>query len=126
MPMKGRSRIDLRCSCSRAFHDWHVDCEYNREGHDPKTLAFSAEVASPDDTEGNTVYPDIIVHHRGEQDNLLVVEAKKMGNHRGDDHDFRKLIAFRRQLKYRYAVFLRLGTDRVTLILNSAIDACAC
>jgi hypothetical protein len=46
------------------FPEWHVDCEYNREGHEIKRV------------NGNVVVPDIIVHRRGTQDNLLVIEAK--------------------------------------------------
>ncbi len=25
-----------------AFPDWHVDCEYNRDGHDPKEIDFGS------------------------------------------------------------------------------------
>lgn len=46
----------------QAFPDWDVDCEYNRDGHDPKEIAFG----SGDDAEhGSRVFPDVIVHKRG-------------------------------------------------------------
>jgi hypothetical protein len=48
--------------------DWHVNCEYNRQGGgiDPK-----------EDSTGAHRRPDIIVHERGhDHNNLLVVEVK--------------------------------------------------
>lgn len=46
----------------QAFPGWDVDCEYNRDGHDPKEIAFG----SGDDAEhGSRAFPDVIVHKRG-------------------------------------------------------------
>ncbi len=46
----------------QAFPGWDVDCEYNRDGHDPKEIAFG----SGDDAEhGSRVFPDAIGHKRG-------------------------------------------------------------
>jgi hypothetical protein len=42
-----------------------VDPEYNRDGHEVKR------------SDGVIVVPDVIVHHRGTSDNLLVIEVKK-------------------------------------------------
>jgi hypothetical protein len=65
------------------FKGWDVDCEYNRDRHDPKILnlpnIYSLEVW-PDDVQAKTVYPDIIVHRRGMEENLLVIEIKKTSN----------------------------------------------
>jgi hypothetical protein len=93
-----------------AAHGYEVDCEYNRvemckKGSkqldylvDNTDYSFSETKDSDDypakDSDGKTVYPDIIVHHRGRTepaDNLLVVEAKK---HRTDNNDRLKLKAF--------------------------------
>ncbi|WP_151147699.1 hypothetical protein [Haloarcula sp. CBA1131] len=54
-----------------------VDCEYNRENHgDTKTLPKPQE-----DNEEDQIYPDVIVHKRGNHSkNLLVIEAKKETN----------------------------------------------
>lgn len=51
------------------FDGWDVDCEYNRDGHEPKEIAFGAE---GDGEHGSRVFPDVIVHRRGSGDNLLV------------------------------------------------------
>ena len=83
------------------FPGWDVDCEYNRIGNqriDPKRLQFDVNQTSTDDDQGKTVYPDIIVHHRRIQDNLLVIEIKKSTNPETGDHDEQKLRAFTKQL----------------------------
>lgn len=88
-----------------AFEGWDVDCEYNRDGHDPKEIAFG----SGDDAEhGSRVFPDVIVHRRGTGDNHVVFELKKSNNPESDDRDFEKLRGYCSQLGYRHGVFLRL------------------
>ena len=78
-----------------------VDCEYNREGDKPKT--------SP---AGALVYPDIIVHRRGNNSlNHLAVEVKLTSNTERDDDDLAKLEGYRSpKFGYLYAVFLRIGS----------------
>lgn len=90
------------------FPGWNVDCEYNRDGHDSKRLDLrpTNDVSSAD-TEARTVFPDIIVHRRRAKDNLLVLEAKKSTGTRANC-DKQKLRAFKEQLKYKYAVFVRI------------------
>lgn len=60
------------------FRHLNVDCEYNRHGLNAKILSRFAECIGEDDSRDRMVYPDIIVHRRGEdKSNLLVIEAKK-------------------------------------------------
>ena len=87
------------------FPDWNVDCEYNRDGHDPKRVGFEAGKQDESKGEGSLVYPDIIVHHRGQRDNLLVVEVKSKSG--GDKRDKHKLCAYKSGLGYSHALFLR-------------------
>ncbi len=90
------------------FPDWDVDCEYNRDEIDPKRLNLNPESVELDDVEGTTVYPDIIVHNRGETSNHLAIEIKKDS---GDSaKDLQKLQALRSQLNYTHALFLRFST----------------
>lgn len=49
------------------FSDWNVDCEYNRNMEHPKILGIPIEDTKTDDTDGKTVYPDIIIHKRGKK-----------------------------------------------------------
>jgi hypothetical protein len=93
------------------FAEWHVDCEYNRKGHDPKRLNLRVEQVDTANTQAKTVYPDIIVHHRNSDDNLLVIEIKKSTNPDDGEFDREKLEAFISQLGYKYGLFIKLITD---------------
>ncbi len=82
------------------FKGWDVDCEYNRDHHDPKILnlpGISSLEVRPDDVQAKTVYPDIIVHHRGTEDNLLVIEIKKANNPESIDFDMLELKEYKEQ-----------------------------
>lgn len=94
----------LACYLKPAFPEWDVDVEYNRQGLDPKRIGIgdSAEL----------VYPDIIVHRRLSDDNLLVVEMKKGDFPTPDEEDMKKLRAYVAKFKYQNALFLRLSTTK--------------
>jgi hypothetical protein len=78
------------------FPGWHVDAEYNRDGHDVKKA------------NGEIVVPDVIVHRRGTPENLLVIEAKKSTTTEPDDEVLAKLNGFRSSdLQYRHALFVK-------------------
>jgi len=100
----------------REFPDWNVDCEYNRDHHDPKRLDLPPRHdISSDDLHAKTVFPDIIIHKRGTDQNFVVIEVKKSSNPENDDWDLAKLAAFKNQLRYEIAMFFRFrtGTDDV-------------
>lgn len=93
------------------FPEWHVDVEYNRDLVDVKRLPIPPREPGASDIEAVTVYPDIIVHRRGTDDNLLVVEVKKTqaGKH---DFDRQKLRYFTSPppdgFGYRFGVLVNL------------------
>ena len=89
------------------FAGWDVDAEYNRN-HDDKKVIPKAELIPSDDLNGQTVFPDIIVHRRGTDENLLVVEVKKTSNPEPTEKDLDKLGRLKDFLEYRYALFIRL------------------
>ena len=96
------------------FPLWDVDCEYNRICDVKKSLKYLYQGNLTDeepheDTKGKTVFPDIIVHKRGRQCNLLVVEVKKTNSDVCDDVDIYKLHAFKNELEYSHALFLKIG-----------------
>lgn len=93
------------------FHGWAVDCEYNRNHDDPKRLEIPRRNIPNDDTQARTVFPDIIVHKRGTDENLLVIEMKKTTSQEADDFDLHKLEAFKKQLGYQFAVFVKVRTS---------------
>jgi hypothetical protein len=104
------------------FTDWDVDVEYNRDGHDDNKLLQLPlrKEPSSDDVDARTVYPDIIVHHRGlhgSANNLLVVEVKKSSNREVREHayDRLKLRQFQRELAYCHAYLVILKTDNAPM-----------
>lgn len=89
------------------FPDHKVDAEYNRVGLDgsPKRLNLPLKCGG----ENTPVYPDIVVHHRGDnEENILVVEIKKTTNKQSRRCDLIKLEAYREQLYYQLGAFLEL------------------
>ena len=104
------------------FSDWNVDCEYNRNHDVKKELQFPVESISNDDTQAKTVFPDIIVHHRNTDDNLLVIEVKKSTNPFSDKDDLQKLALFKEQLNYRYAVFFRFTTREEAIGVEMGLE----
>ena len=106
------------------FTSWNVDCEYNRNNGNSKRLHVLAPgCVSTDDTDANTVYPDIIVHRRASTDNLLVIEAKKAG--RDKSFDRLKLQAFldRDGFGYIYAASLEFIVGKKCGIKIERVDA---
>lgn len=101
-----------------AFPDYNVDCEYNRQGNETKRLPVGPTDCRSDDLDAVTVYPDIIIHKRGVQDNnLLVIEVKK-SNARNcsadNERDINKLQGFtdpRGEYRYKVGVFLILDVN---------------
>ncbi|NNM86167.1 MAG: hypothetical protein HKL96_10485 [Phycisphaerales bacterium] len=87
------------------FPGLDVDCEYNRDETDPKR-----------DTERKLIRPDIIVHRRGTQENILVIEAKKPNNPNDDEKKLQQLTSKEGKLKYRFGVRLVLKTGNCASI----------
>ena len=96
------------------FSGWNVDCEYNRNHDDVKRLQLESRTTNDQDTEAVTVFPDIIIHRRSSDENLLVIEMKKTSSRKNGDYDKRKLKAFKDELHYTYAAFLLLETGSKT------------
>lgn len=83
------------------FSEFDVDCEYNRDGHDPKDIDIPIKVGEvyTNETKATTVYPDIILHKRDSKANVAVIEAKKNTNP-DFETDIIKLEAFQSTLHY--------------------------
>lgn len=105
------------------FPEYHVDCEYNRDGFDKKVLEaelkIKSEEISSDDEEGKTVFPDILIHKRGEkgkESNMVVIEAKKVCPLKSSDvgkSDKIKLRKFLQKFEYQYAIFIRFSVGDI-------------
>jgi len=86
---------------------WDVDVEYNRIGEDDDVTKRVPPEELVRGSEG-TVVPDVIIHHRGEEDNLLVIEAKKSSNPIGGDKQ--KLNAYVEYLDYTDGLYVEFDT----------------
>lgn len=95
------------------FKSLKVDCEYNRHEEDIKALPIEGYTQT-NCLDARTVFPDIIVHRRGDDScNRLVIEVKKY--RRNVETDKKKLCAFTNPTnpkhKYNYALGLLLVFD---------------
>lgn len=89
------------------FPDGNVDCEYNRHGFDIKEIG-DIHVECPEHRTGDRVIPDIIIHHRNTEKNLLVIEVETRGNN--SDCDYKKLEYFTnegKEFKYKFGLFIK-------------------
>lgn len=99
------------------FPEWSVCPEWNRKNQEEKMLHYGleGEVAKL-----RSIRPDIIVHHIGQPDNILVVEAKRIEN-RKDAADKAKLRAMTDSTSgYSY----RVGVHLIINMKQAAIDNC--
>ncbi len=100
------------------FPDMNVDCEYHRDGHDPKEMFLPGGGGDEYDTDAQTVNPDIIFHKRRARENLLVIEFKKTSSRVNDRKDFLKLHEYKRQLHYQYAIFVEFEVGSLSCGIN--------
>ena len=94
----------------RVLKDWVVDCEFNRDGVEPKKLGHLELYPQSEDEEAKTVFPDVIVHRRGTGENFLVLEFKKSTSKVDRAIDNQKLRGYKSQLGYMHALFIEVGT----------------
>jgi hypothetical protein len=92
-------------------YDFDVDCEYNRDRHEPKLLDLPIDMVATNETEAKTVYPDIIVHKRDSKENLVVIEAKKSTNS-DTEIDVLKLKQFKKKLGYSFCYQLKIEVGK--------------
>ncbi|EDP9826214.1 hypothetical protein QE94_004038 [Salmonella enterica subsp. enterica] len=98
----------LAIKFSQSFPNWNTDCEYNRSIDVVKKLIYA--VSPTREASEHNVVPDIIIHRRMTNDNLLAVEIKKSTNRESSFKDLSKLAAFRSQLGYQNSLFVRFLT----------------
>ena len=83
-----------------------VDCEYNKNGDDPKRTVMFVE----------GVRPDLLIHKRGDNTkNLLVVEFKGWWNKakNRDEDKLKSLTSSKDVYHYLLGAFVRLGKENI-------------
>ena len=89
------------------FPDWHVDCEYNRHGISVKKLPRECVGKHKEN-----VYPDINIHHRNTDDNLVIFEIKPNKSNSVVECDDVKLVEFTKSSgDYKYILGVFIGFD---------------
>ena len=97
-----------------AFPDYDVNCEYNRMTDEYGMQIPKRIHRNPNDENPSSVYPDIIVHQQDNgENNLLVVEIKMQWKNGEKDDDYNKLIGYKKELNYGYALYLELGQNGI-------------
>jgi hypothetical protein len=92
----------------KEFPGWNVDSEYNRKMGQVKRISYKN--VQSDDSDAKTVYPDIIIHRRNTEDNLLIIEIKKNASINGMKKDEIKIKEFMREHNYNYGIFIDFKT----------------
>lgn len=92
------------------FIEWNVDCEYNKHGLDKKILIRDCSGSIK-----HRVYPDIIIHERGNDNhNLVVIEIKPYKQMKVNCCDNLKLELFTDPNgKYRYNFGIFIGFNGI-------------
>lgn len=118
----------------KSFEKYDVDCEYNKmqsgkidKRYVHKTLNLDTESLESDSADGITVYPDIILHHRGDNpDNYIVIEIKKksFANQKRKnsdetyrDFDMRKLNAYIKELNYKFGIYIEFDSNNISQLV---------
>ena len=94
----------------KLFPDYNVDCEYNKVGNgDSKRVSALMDANSDCPHNCNecpankcVIFPDIIVHKRGTDENILVIEAKTAWSTQSQNNDYNKLQALIDSGEYHY------------------------
>ena len=99
------------------FTGWDVDCEFNRDIGSEDGIK---RILVSDHGEKNRkdIVPDIIIHKRGTNYNLLLIEAKKNATEKNRKKDIAKIESCieRKTLHYHYGLFLDfLSTRKATV-----------
>lgn len=91
----------------RQFLDWNVDCEYNRKNLDIKILDGIRECSEQRKTD--RVSPDIIVHKRNTNENLLVIEIKVAKDDLCDIKKLKKFTFSKGEYRYQLGLFIKFN-----------------
>ncbi|MGO4374570.1 hypothetical protein AB4Z21_28210 [Paenibacillus sp. MCAF20] len=102
------------------FYEWDIDVEYNRNLNDVKrfdalTMQLLNNYSNNIDflTGRKAVFPDVIIHKRGTNNNLVAIEVKKSHvSERLEQYDLDKINGYiiDKSLNYKYVAFIKLGS----------------
>ena len=91
------------------FQYWNVDCEYNIIYDQVKELKGINEFSAQRTTD--RIYPDIIVHERNTDKNLVVIEIKVNIEGDSDIKKLEKLTSTVSEFSYKFGYFIRFSKE---------------
>lgn len=103
---------------------YQVDIEYNRMrekygGGDDIGNLMGKRLNWENSGEGSSyVYPDIIVHKRDTDQNLVEIEIKMAWKNRKKDSDYKKINEYMSELGYEYGVYIELYENRKDCLIE--------
>ena len=103
--------------------DYVVDVEYNRMRNSYDEDVIGNLIGKNLDFEkygkdSSNVYPDIIVHKRDTNNNLLEIELKMQWKNGKRKFDYIKINEYMNQLEYKYGVYIELSEIRENCIIE--------
>lgn len=96
--------------------NYHVDMEYNRMrtkyGEEDIGEAIGKTLNWEDSGEGSSfVYPDIIIHKRDTDQNIVDIEVKMSWKNKLKKFDYQKINLYIKQLNYQHGVYVELAKN---------------
>ncbi|UNY98358.1 hypothetical protein MQE36_14880 [Zhouia spongiae] len=103
--------------------DYVVDVEYNRMRNKYGEDIIGNLIGKNLDFEKygkklSNVYPDIIVHKRDTDNNLLEIELKMQWKNSKRDFDYIKINEYIEQLSYKFGVYIELSENREECVIE--------
>lgn len=99
----------LMCYLMPHFPEHNVDVEYNRHGLDIKRVDLPEQYRRGREGFDGRIYPDIIVHRRGNDlENLLVIQIKKSTNRQPRGYGRAVIEALMQDFQYRRGLLIDL------------------
>ena len=104
-------------------NQYDVDVEYNRMRskyeHDDLGNLMGKTLNWEESGEGSSfVYPDIIIHKRDTNLNLVEIEIKMSWKNRKKDYDYLKINEYMKQLGYKFGVYIELHEKREDCLIE--------
>jgi len=100
----------------KRFPEYHVDIEYNRSRESYGTDDIGNIIGKrlpleniKDENSYRYVYPDIIIHKRDRQENLVEIELKLAWKSKEKQYDFLKINEYMAELRYQFGVYIELA-----------------
>ncbi len=116
-------RLALHLDSLLSNTDYDVDVEYNRmrNDYDPDAVGnLMGKRLNLDDSGGDfsIVYPDIIVHKRETDINLIIVEIKMAWKNSKRNFDYVKINEYMNELRYQHGVYVQLHENREKCVIE--------